>query len=201
MSDNYRIICAEKEIDKPELIMSELIAWLQSENIIETEKSDCLLSLDQRGYRPGGNHLSAVCYDENITCLKVCGLESKIGREVFNAMAFTPFVEMYCPNCGMNRFDEITPQAFYEDSLTAEQMNTFHSVFKVFDNWAKHESSELHCPFCNESHDIGTYFIGDEICLSNFGVTFWNWPEFKSEFIEKIQTVIGSKVKVIVGHL
>lgn len=201
MSDNYRIICTAKEIDKPKETANKVLEWLQCNKIIESKKSDCVLSSKKLGYRPSDNHLDAVMYDENINRLITCGVEVQTEREVFNAMAFTPFISLTCPDCGKNRFEGISPADFYGENLSAEQMDSYDSVFKLFEDWSNKESAILTCPFCKKKSDIGKYTIGDGLCLSNFGLTFWNWTEFKPEFIDKMKEMIGSEIKVIVGHL
>ncbi len=201
MSDNYRIICTAKEIDNPKDTADKVLKWMQSEKIIENEKSDCVLSSKKLGYKPSDNHLDAVMYDENITRLITCGVEVQTEREVFNAMAFTPFISLTCPDCGKNRFEGITEPDFYGENLTREQMDSYQSVFKLFDNWSNKEDAVLTCPFCKKNSDIGEYTIGDGMFLSNFGLTFWNWPEFKPEFIDKLRGQINEEIKVIVGHI
>jgi len=201
MSDNYRIICTAKEIDSPKETGEKVLKWLQDNRIIENEKFDCVLSSKKLGYKPSDNHLDAVMYDENITRLITCGVEIQTEREVFNAMAFTPFISLTCPDCGKNRFEGITEPDFYGENLTREQMDSYQSVFKLFENWTNNEDAVLTCPFCKKQRDIGEYTIGDGMCLSNFGLTFWNWPEFKPEFIDKLRGHINEDIKVIVGHI
>jgi hypothetical protein len=201
MSDNYRIICSAKKIENPQDTADKVLGWLQNNKIIESEKSDCVLSTKKLGYKPSDNHLEAVMYDENISKWKICGVEVQTEREVFNAMAFTPFISLGCPECGKNRFEGISPADFYGENLSDEQMDSYQSVFMLFENWSNKESALLTCPFCKKNSDIGEYTIGDGICLSNFGLTFWNWPEFKPEFIDKLKRLINEEIKVIVGHI
>lgn len=201
MSDNYRIICTAKEINNPKDTADKVLQWMQSMKIIENEKSDCVLSSKELGYKPSDNYLEAVMYDENITRLITCGVQVQFEREVFNAMAFTPFISLTCPNCNKNRFENITELDFYGENLTREQMDMYQSVFKLFDNWSSSESAILQCPFCKQASDIGQYIIGDGLSLSNFGLTFWNWPEFKPEFISKLKVLIDGEIKIMVGHI
>jgi len=174
---------------------------MQMEKIIEIDKTDCVLSSEKLGFRPSDNYLSAVICDENITRLITCGVEIQTKREVFNAMAFTPFIKMCCPVCNKNRFEGITEPDFYSENLTQDQLELYHSVFEKFDSWSNGEEAILNCPFCHEDREIGEYITGDGLSLSNFGLTFWNWPEFKPEFMNKINDLIGAKTKVIVGHI
>jgi hypothetical protein len=201
MSDNYRIICAKKTLEYPAKTADKVIEWLQNEKIIENKKTDCVLSTKKLGYRPSDNHLNVLMYDENITRLVVCGVEVHAEREVFNAMAFTALIKMNCPQCGKNRFEGITEQDFYMDNLTDEQLELYHSVFSVFDSWTNNEEAFLSCQFCGKNSAIADYLIGDGICLSNFGLTFWNWPDFKPEFVSKLKELIGEDIAEIIGHI
>ncbi len=82
------------------------------------------MSLKNKGYKPGKKHLNAIGYNENILRLKTCGVEVKSKREVFNAGAFTTITKLECPNCKTNRFEGITPQDFFTDNCTEEQIKT-----------------------------------------------------------------------------
>lgn len=201
MSDTYRIICTVEEVDSPREIAEKVIKWLQEREIIETELSNCVLGLNDFGYKPGKHYLDVVLYDEDILRLTVCGIETKMERQVFNAMGFTALTEMLCPNCRKNRFEGITPQDFYMDNLSREQLQSFHAVFDVFDSWVQNEKAELKCPHCKETALLSQYKIGDTISLSNFGITFWNWPEFKPVFVEQLREIIDHDIKMIVGRI
>lgn len=201
MSDNYRTICAVKEVENPTKLGEEILHWLQSDEIIESKKSDCILSMKNKGYKPGKKHLDVVLYDENITKLKVCGLQTITEREVFNAMAFTAMTKIECPNCGENRFKGITPQDFFTDNCTKEQMELYNSVFPIFDKWTKNENAKLTCNHCGVESEIENYIMDNSLSLSNLGFTFWNWPDFKSEFIDEFRRKIGTDIKIINGHI
>jgi hypothetical protein len=201
MSDNYITICTVQEVDNAKELSDKLVNWLKKNQIIENEQSNCVLGMKDLGYKPGKRHVEAIGFDENILRLQVCGMEVKTEREVFNAMAFTALTEMICPKCERNRFEGITPEDFYTDNLTSEQLETFHAVFDEFNNWTKKEVSKLICPYCAEPSDLESYKIGDTIALSNLGFTFWNWPQLTPEFIEQVKAVLGKDVKVINGHI
>lgn len=201
MSDNCRIICTKKSIDNPAKIAGKVIEWLQNEKVIESKKTDCVLNPEKLGYKPSDNHLNVLMCDENITQLIVCGVEVHTEREVFNAMNFTALIKMNCPHCGKNRFEGITERDFYIDNLTDEQLESYHSVLSIFDRWSKNEEALLACQFCGNYSIVTDYLIEEGICLSNFGLTFWNWPDFKPEFVEKLKDLIGEDITEIVGHI
>ncbi|MRX64668.1 hypothetical protein [Maribacter luteus] len=201
MSDNYITICTKEEVENPIDLGQKILQWLQSNEIIEQEPSDCILSTKTKGYKPGKNHTSAIGYDEDLLRLKVCGVEVKTEREVFNVGAFTPMTKLECPNCRANRFEGITPQDFFTDNCTKEQLNLFHTVFPEFDKWTNNEKATLVCPHCSNESNLSDYGTDQSIAFSNLGFTFWNWPDLNEEFLMDLKSVIGIEIVRMNGHL
>jgi len=201
MSDNYRIICTEKEIDDPQKTIERVIKWLQEKEIIEKTLTDSVLSSKGLGYKPAIKHLEAVQYDENIMTLKVCGVEPKYGREVFNSGAYTMLTKTICPICNENRFKGITPMQYHMEQTTKEQQKSFGIVFNRFTDWIENRPSTLKCNHCNKETSIDLYHFDNTINLSNAGLTFWNWPEFKQDFKKELRKIFQTEIKIIVGHL
>ena len=201
MSDNYITITTLKEIEDPVKTKDEVIQWMQSMEFIEKDLTGCVMDFLAEGYKPGKNHVIAIGYDEDILSLHVCGVECKTGRNVFNAGAFTAMAKVICPECGKNRFEGLTPQDFFDDNCTEEQLILFHDVFPEFHNWTKYEEATLTCPYCSTALDVENYRISKGLSLSNFGMTFWNWPDLTSNFLDVLQTIIGTEITRINGHL
>ncbi len=201
MSDSYHIICSTKEILDSKSKSEEIKRWLQTEGIIEAVESNSVLSGKKYGYKPGSNYLRVVQYDENTTRLKVCGAEFQMEREVFNAGALNVESKIICPKCHTDRFEELTPLAFYTEQLSSEQLKLYDSMFKKFDQWMATEPAILECPKCQGTSDISEYSIEGNLCLANFGITFWNWPPFKTEFLAEFTAKLGTEIKVITGHI
>jgi hypothetical protein len=201
MSDNYITICPVNEVENPKKLSEKIIKWLQSNEIIANELSDCILNMKNKGYKPGNKHVDAIGYNENITRLKVCGLEIKTEREVFNAGAFSIMTKLECPNCDKNRFEGITPQDFFTDNCTAEQLNRFHSVFPEFDKWSNKEKASLTCHHCAVASHLTDYKTDHSIAFSNLGFTFWNWPDLKEAFLMDFKTEIGLDIIRMNGHI
>lgn len=168
---------------------------------MERELSDCVLRMKNKGYRPGKNHVQVIGYDDDLLRLNVCGLEFKTQREVINAGAFTAMTKMECPNCHKNRFEGITPQDFFTDNCTEEQLKLFHSVFPQFDSCIAGEEAKLKCPHCLSESKIEDDKTDNSIPFSNFGLTFWNLSDLTNEFFEELKTVIGTDIIRINGHI
>lgn len=201
MSDNYITISPVKEVENPKELSLKIIKWLQSNQIIENELSDCIMTMESKGYKPGSKHTDAVGYDENILRLKVCGLEIKTEREVFNAGAFTAMTKLECPTCNKNRFEGITPQDFFMDNCTEDQLNRFHTVFPEFDKWTNNEKASLSCPHCSTESNLADYKTDNSIAFSNLGFTFWNWPDLKEEFLMELKNEVGTDIIRMNGHI
>ncbi|GAA4239410.1 hypothetical protein GCM10022291_33600 [Postechiella marina] len=201
MSDNYITITTVKEVKNPKELSEKILKWLQTKEIIESELSDCILSTKKKGYKPANKHTDAIGYNENILSLQVCGLEVKTEREVFNAGAFTPFTKLECPNCNTNRFKGISPQDFYTENCTEEQLNRFNTVFPEFDKWSNNKDTSLTCPHCLTKSNLASYKTDNSIAFSNLGFTFWNWPDLKEEFLMELKTEIGMDIVRMNGHL
>lgn len=201
MSDNFILVCTAKEVQHSEEKAKKVLHWLQEKLIVEEEASNCILRLNDLGYKPAAEYRSVIQYDEDIQRLAVCGLEIKIEREVFHGMADSPLIDFICPSCKHDRFDGITEMDFYTESLTEEQLSDYQYVFECLHAWAEGKETTLKCNACERVHPIEEYQLGGGVCLSNLGFTFWNWPALKDEFIEELAGVVGEEVKVINGHI
>lgn len=201
MSDSYITIATKDELSNPTEISNRVIEWMQTNEFIETEKSDCILSTKDKGYKPSTRHSIAIGYDEDILKLSTCGVEVKTEREVFNAGAFTAMTKVECPNCKKNRFEGITPQDFFTDNCTKEQMDLFYAVYPEFENWVNNKPATLTCPHCTVDHNVEKYGYDDSLAFSNFGLTFWNWPDLTASFLEELQSVVGSEIIRMNGRI
>ena len=200
MRDSYRVIASPKHIENPSKTSMEILRWLQENEIIENEKTDCLLSLKETGYKPGKEYLKALKHDIDIENLKVCGVEIISENEIFNLTSFTPLSETICPKCDLNRFKDITPMQYHSEKIPKEQLDKFYVIFEKINNWKINKKSELECPHCLKESPIEDYKIHN-MQLSNFGIFFWNWPEFNQKFITNLPEISGVQLETLVCHL
>lgn len=201
MSDNYITICTEYEVDNPRELGSRILNWLQEMKYVDTEKSNCILSMRELGYKPGQNHQEAIGVDGDIMRWSTNGLQIRTERTVFDAAAFTAYSEMNCPKCAKNRFEGITAAKFHMELCSPEELGRYDTVFKEFEKWVNHQKTSLRCHHCKKTSTLEEYAIVGNISLSNLGFTFWNWPQIKSEVISQMETIIDKKLKVIQGHI
>jgi len=201
MSDNYIKIAPIQEISDPQSTSQQVIEWMQRNEFIENELSKCGFGLEDSAYKPGKRHTDIIGYDENITRLNACGVEFKTGRQVSNLIAFSPMITMKCKLCGENRFKDFTPQEFYTDSTPPEILKLYDVMFPIFDKWKNMEAALLECPSCEQHSRLDDYEIEGSISLSNFEVTFWNWPDLKQSFVGDLEKMVQTPLKRMNGHI
>jgi hypothetical protein len=154
----------------------EILDWLVAEQIVQSEKTDCILG-EEGGYALGPGAAKVTDHPDFLpNGLITNGLEIVVGKNVFHA-GENGVDEMICPNC-----DE---DVLEEDGLDA------------VDDWFKGATDKLICPACGESVE---YFDFDPAwALSDLGFSFWNWPGFSENFIEEFSERLGCEVVVVMN--
>ena len=194
MSDIANIINPINEINNSEEIATKIVNWLQENDIIEKDKTKCLLGLDDLGYKPSTNYLKAVEYDNEIRNYVTCGLEILTSKEVFNRMSFTTATKVFCPICNDNRFEDNTEADFYMELVPKETLDLYYEFQDGFENWINDKETKIKCHKCESISLVQNYIFEPKLYFSNLGFYFWNWPEFKSEFISEFENKIGCKI-------
>lgn len=155
----------------------EILEWLVSLDVIKENLSDCVSGSN------GGYAISEGA--KNITTTPVYlpfdiipnGLEIVVERTIFHAAELD---ECKCPVC-------------YKD-ITSE-------IWLSFDNWFEQKLDDVTCPNCNIKADINSYLFSPVWGFSDLGFIFWNWQEFKNEFIEEFKLRLGVDISIIYGHI
>lgn len=63
------------------------------------------------------------------------------------------------------------------------------------------ESCEMTCPSCNSIAPITEFNFEPVWAFGELGISFWNWPPLKKEFIDEVEEVINKKVKIVYGRI
>ena len=104
MSDNclHIVPIHKEEYPNTELKSKEILNWFQGKGLVESELSDCILSMDKKGYRFKPNIVSIFndgelwAYSDSLI---THGLELVSGkRTVFHPMEGM-YLEITCPDC------------------------------------------------------------------------------------------------------
>lgn len=159
----------------------EIVRWLISADIIKPVLSDCILSMEKFGYAVSKGAEFVTKYPEDLPFdLTSNGLEVIIMKR----RIFTTFQNgldaLICPTCNNNISDE---------------------DWDFFNEWASGQSNNLTCPKCKIGTEIHAFTFEPSWGFSDFGFTFWNWPEFKDDFIDLFQQKLGCKVDVVYAHI
>jgi hypothetical protein len=179
MGDTYtKIIPQNVSSEEVNNVAGKVIEYLTNRRIIKTTKTDC--TLGEPGYPPGDNYEQVLQDDNGFRELTTNGLELTIGgRNVF----WTNEIDaIKCPNC-------------MTDIITLDWG-------QAIDEWTNDTGNDkIQCPDCGNAHSIVDFNFEPAWAFGQLGLTFWNWPAFKDEFLEDIQAAMGKKVKVIYGKL
>jgi hypothetical protein len=182
MGDNF-ISVVPLKIAKPETqsLAERVINWLKQKQIIQKEKTDCVLG-DNMGYAPGENFKTAIDGDDcGVPEFKTNGLEIVTQREVFHN-GQNGIDSVTCPNCNFNIMDSDWGE------LVSEWFNDTGR-------------DKITCTTCNNIYSIVDYKFDPPWAFGDVGFTFWNWPSLTDDFIEEFKTVIGKPVTVVYGRL
>jgi hypothetical protein len=157
----------------------EIVNWLISKDIVKSVLSDCILS-ESTGYAVSEGAKKVTDFPESLPFhLTVNGLGIITNREVFHT-GETGMLNCICPDCG-------------NDIAQEEWM--------FIEYWFCHETDLSPCPFCDADIAIHEMKIQPPWGFSNLGFKFWNWPDFKREFIDEFQNVLNCEIVVVNQHI
>ena len=180
MSDSGRSIVPSisNYPDREQMALS-ITGWLVNIRVIKSEKTDCILS-SEFGYPidTGAREITdeAEYLPFNLT---TNGLEVITDRTIFHT--------------GQNGIDTFVCPLCNEDMLS--------DGLEFLGEYYEDGNSVLTCSFCKQESDLNDYVIEPAWGFSNIGFTFWNWPDFKEEFIKEFEERLGCKVKVVFTHI
>jgi hypothetical protein len=157
----------------------QILEWLISLDVVKPEPSDCTLS-NSLGFSISEGAKGIVKEPSYLPYgLVTNGLEVITQRQVFDT-GENGIETAICPTCGGNI-------AEYDWSF--------------FNEWDEGSSTNITCPLCNVSTNIHLYVFTPEWGFSDLGFKFWNWPEFKENFIEDFKSKLGCEVSIVFQHL
>ncbi|CAM4320316.1 hypothetical protein ZONE111904_13915 [Zobellia nedashkovskayae] len=181
VSDHHTSIVSEKTnpADSKELA-EKVINFLTEKKIIKKELSDCVLG--SNGHKPAENFASILeKQNEGFLDLRTNGVEVIIERKVFEN-GVNGLEKVNCPKCGQNQIEE--------DWGTA------------LANWyEKFDSDLIKCSNCLSESSITEFNFEPNWAFGDFGLIFWNWGIFKSEFFTELEKLIGTELKIVYGKV
>lgn len=166
-------------------LASGLVAWLVAGGIVGAERTDCVLGADE-GHPPGPRCTEAFDGpDFGLLTLGWNGLVAWWGRSVVDPGQGGG--EVGCPHCDtIESFDEPLGAAFFE----------------AIDAWYAQRPSDTTCRHCGRTIGINDWRWTDGAwAFANLGLTFWNWPPLRDDFVAGISRRLGHRVRLVAGKL
>jgi hypothetical protein len=181
MSDTFITIVPKKvTADEVPDISKRTIDWLTKRDIISQNLTDCILG-ENKGYPPGLKcHEIFEEINFELRNLKTNGLEIVTTRQVFHNGG-NGLDEIVCLKCGANNID----------SDWAEKV----------DSWYKKENDTFECSECNHETSITNYDFQPKWGFGEFGLKFWNWPDFNKDFLDDLKRLLNKDIEIIHGRL
>lgn len=153
----------------------DILKWLIEIKAVKPELSECTWYNDQMGYAidKGAKKLTEnpkeLPFKQNRN-----GLEIILKRTVFASGDYDVCVSK-CPVCGKTKFFDKT----------------------VLNNFKIDGISKVSCEGCESDIEINDYDFSPNWAFSNLGFVFWEWKDFKPDFLKEFEIRLGCKVKVV----
>ena len=181
MSDSYITLVPDlMNKSQSEYLAHRVTDYLKERQIIQSFKTDC--TLGETGFAPGKNYQSVLIgKHHDIQSLSVNGLEVITLRSVFHNGG-GGLDSISCPVCGLNVIDTRWSEAIVE----------------WFNDTGK---EELECIHCKSIKLITNYIFTPTWGFGVLGFKFWNWPQLNMAFLNSIEQLTGSQIKIIHGRI
>jgi hypothetical protein len=170
--------------------------WLQEQEIIVSEPSDCVLSSLQ-GYRPGLGWRKAVAPPHDAPPPQDAAhgyVHLTFGTDGVEIVD-TPTV--YWINMSPDPFGSICPRCGVRcDSAFAKKCILPH-IRPWLDG---DDTAHVCCPHCGGSAGLLSWRM-DGVALAHFGLVFWNWPPIADHFLAALAGQAGSEIITLSGKL
>ncbi|MBT1689471.1 hypothetical protein [Dawidia soli] len=163
-------------------LFKKITNWLMEKEIMVETSSDCVLGDgEQMGYKPGRRCKDIIEDDKDgFLSLDVNGIKISNEREVFHNGEYG-LDEVLCPVCRANNVDTDWPDAV--------------------DAWYARQADPWRCNQCGNESPITKYKFRPTWAFGELGITFWNWPPLKAEFLDELRSFIGKDIQVVYGRL
>ena len=182
MSDfSISLVPNKTEVDNKEIVRNSILDYLINRKIIRDEKSDCVLN--SKGGFPPGKNVSSILIDENDNNFKSLwtnGLEIIEERTVFHTGG-NGIEKIKCPKCD-------------SDIIDSDWGN-------YIDYWYKGKDNSFECPDCKKRISITNCNFEPNWGFSDFGLTFWNWPNIKESLVRELEEISNLKFKKVYTHI
>lgn len=153
----------------------EILDWLVVLDIVKPTLSDCVLSSNSGYAVSQGANLVTTEPAHLPFDLITNGLELITERQVFHT-GENGIEQLICPSCKQDIANE---------------------DWEFLSEWGDNKSNNLTCPLCSVASDIHNFKFTPEWGFSDFGFTFWNWPNLTKNFINDFKQKLGCDINIV----
>lgn len=178
MGDWYQTI-ADVEATEQEaaLLAREVVDWLVDTEVVVRARTNCACGL---GHEPGPKYEQAVVApDERLATLDWNGLRVEVGRAVFYSKAQDQ--KVYCPHC--------------------DAEVDLDRIADGFGEWQGGAAGTRPCPICTRELDPNGWRWEPPWGFGALGLTFWNWPPLRPEFVAELTARLGHRTVLVADKL
>ena len=177
------IVDRDATVAEAEQLSKRVVTELVKRGIVSPTLTDCVLGSDL-GYPPGSNYLEAVEeQDGGFLDLWTNGLDIIVGRTVFDSGQGG--FQLICGQCS-SRVDYAGPSKWSD----------------AVEEWYDGKGAGIFvCPICNYSQAITEWQFDPPWGFGNLGLTFWNWPPLKENFVKEMGILLEHRTIYVAGKL
>ncbi|MFF3322961.1 hypothetical protein [Streptomyces sp. NPDC002889] len=207
MGDRFRtIVDLDATAEDAEALAERALAWLVAEGIVLAEQTHCVFG---QPVRPPGPHWARTAAPEDSDGNPSDGLAVTTGRTVFHGgQDQAEWAD--CPGCGGRTLfgpgGEEQDDPWADDALShgdGDAADAGDEEWQLFSAavgaWHATGEGYVECRHCAVDVPV-TDWIWQPGCfaLGHLGLEFWNWPEFRPEFVAELGRQLGGHRTVVV---
>ncbi|MBC9718722.1 hypothetical protein H9Y04_39970 [Streptomyces sp. TRM66268-LWL] len=185
------IVDTEATPQEAQGLATSVLDWLIADGFVSAERTDCVLGADA-GHAPGPRYGEAVEeLDPHLINLWSNGLHVTVERTVFDAGQGEPSA-VTCPHCAAE-----LPLVDQYWSPIDENWDRFSDAVN---SWPDGDDEPVACPSCDRTAPVHTWIWADDcFAFGHLGLTFWNWPALRREFVADIARRLGGHRTVLLA--
>jgi len=181
MGDTYQtIVDLEADTQSAAALVNRVRGWMISQQLIVAQETDCVM-LGGLGHAPGVNYILAVGTSYHMPFeLRINGVKFIAERSVFYSIGIGG-PTLICSVC--------------------EKHFGYNDVWSTaIENWYMARGPRmLACEHCGAKSPITEWQHEPPWAFANLGIQFWNWPQLRKEFLNKVSEVLEHRVRLVYG--
>ena len=178
----------EATADEAESLAAEILAWLVETGVVLAELTDCAGA--GPGHAPGPRFATAVSEpdpDPAFLTLAINGVSFDTRRTVHHSHETD---DVTCPHCG---------QVVAVQDARGKPTQAWWELSDAIQAWYDGGSGEWPCPGCTRPVGLNEWTWSPPWGFGYLGMTFWNWPPLRDEFVAEVAARLGHRIVRPIG--